>query len=365
LYFQFRQARGTCEKYHSAVVSHAGHEHTRVFREVAQVGEDLEKLDALVGAVTPAEAALIYDWENGWAINQAQGPRNADKDYAVTCTAHYEPFWKRGVPVDVIDSMQDFSKYKIVVAPMLTMLRPGVAERIERFVAEGGIFVATYLTGMVDEDDLCFLGGFPGPLRQVLGIWMEENDVLGDGQTHIIRAVPGTLPGLPEVSTARHYCDVIHPEGAEVLATYGEDFYAGSAALTRNRFGKGEAYYIASRNDQAFTDALLSALIAQAGLRRALETDLPEGVSAQSRTNGAEEYLFLMNFKPEAQPVTLDGPYLDMLAGGNLAGRVELPPYGIIVARRLHGGARVTSQHTTNELTHRPESRLTRGWRGP
>lgn len=271
-------------------MSHAGHEHTRVFRDVAQVGADLEKLDAIVGTTTPAQAALIYDWENDWAISLAQGPRNACKEYFDTCLAHYQPLWKRGIPVDVIDSMQDFSKYKILIAPMLSMLRPGVAERIGRFVEEGGIFVATYLTGIVDEDDLCFLGGFPGPLRKVLGIWMEENDVLAEGQTQEIHAVAGALPGMPKVSTARHYCDVIHVEGAQVLATYGKDFYAGSAAVTRNTFGRGEAYYIASRNDEAFTDALLSALTKQVGLRGPLDTDLPEGVSVRSRTDGVEEY---------------------------------------------------------------------------
>jgi beta-galactosidase len=343
MYFQFRQSRGTCEKFHGAVVSHAGHEHTRVFRDVAQLGEDLEKLDAIVGTTTRAEVALIYDWENNWAIGQAQGPRNVGKEYLGTCLAHYQPFWKRGVPVDVIDSVRDFSKYKIVVAPMLHMLRPGVAERIERFVEAGGTFVATYLTGMVDEDDLCFLGGFPGPLRKVLGIWMEENEVLADGQEREIRATPEALPGLPEVSRARHYCDVIHAEGAAVLATYGQDFYAGSPAVTRNSFGKGTAYYIASRNDEAFTDGLMAGLIEQAGIRRVLEAELPEGVSVRSRTDGVEEYLFVMNFNPVPRRVALEGACHDMLAGKDITGTVELPAYGAIVARRAAGRGEIST----------------------
>jgi beta-galactosidase len=163
---------------------------------------------------------------------------------------------------------------------------------------------------------------------------MEETDVLADGQTQEIHALPGAFPGLPALSTARDYCDVIHPEGAQVLATYARDFYAGSAALTRHSFGKGHAYYIASRNDQPFTDALLSTLIAQAGLRRVLDTDLPEGLSVQSRTDGVDEYIFLMNFKPEPQQVALNAPCRDMLSGEPLSATVELPPYGVIVARR-------------------------------
>jgi len=335
MYFQFRQSRGSCEKFHGAVVSHAGHEHTRVFREVARVGADLEKLDAIVGAVTPAGAALIYDWENNWAISQSAMVRNVDKDYMPTCTAHYQPFWKRGVPVDVVDSLQDFSKYKLLVAPMLYMLRPGVAERIVQFVENGGVFVTTYLTGIADEEDLCFLGGFPGPLRKLLGIWVEETDVLNEQHAQKVIAVPGNSLRLPATSAARHFCDLVHLEGAQALATYGDDFYAGSPAVTCHAFGKGSAYYIASRNDDTFTDTLLGALIDRLKLRRTLETVLPEGVSVQSRTDGDQEFLFIMNFTPSAQNVELgDITYHDMLAAKPVSGCLVLPPYGVVIVRR-------------------------------
>jgi beta-galactosidase len=127
---------------------------------------------------------------------------------------------------------------------------------------------------------------------------------------------------------------VIHAEGAEVLATYGLDFYAGWPAVTRNSFGNGEAYYIASRNDEAFTDGLMAGLIGQAGIRGVLEAELPEGVSVQSRTDGADEYLFVMNFNPAPRRVALDGECHDMLAGKDITGIVELPAYGVLVARR-------------------------------
>ena len=128
--------------------------------------------------------AIIYDWENVWALNDAQGPRRGDKGCLDDCKEHYRAFWKQGIPVDIIDMEQDLSGYKLVVAPMLYMVRPGVAERIAAFVEAGGTFVATYWSGIVDENDLCFLGGFPGPLREVLGIWAEEIDALYEGDTN-------------------------------------------------------------------------------------------------------------------------------------------------------------------------------------
>ena len=162
-YFQWRKSRGGSEKFHGAVVDHCGHENTRVFNDVKEVGETLEKLDDIVGTTINPEVAIIYDWENKWAIDGAYGPRREKKDYLPTCQAHYLPFWEKGIPVDVIDMDQDFSRYKLLIAPMLHMVRSGVGEKVEEFVKNGGTFVATYWSGIVNENDLCFLGGFPGP----------------------------------------------------------------------------------------------------------------------------------------------------------------------------------------------------------
>jgi beta-galactosidase len=332
LYFQLRKSRGSCEKYHGAVIDHAGHEHTRVFREVAALGADLEKLAGVAGGRTRAEAAIMYDWENGWIIDQAQLMRNANKDYTPTCSDHYRPFWRRGVAVDVTDGTQDWSRYKLVVAPMLHMVRPGVAERITEFVRNGGVFVTTYLSGWVNEEDLCFLGGFPGPLRKVLGIWVEETDALDDKQQRTIVPVAGNPLGLPGQSLARHFCDLVHLEGAEALATYGDDFYAGTPAVTVNRFGKGRAYYVASRNDDAFLDAMFGTLIRDVKPARALEADLPPGVTAQHREQSGRRYVFLMNFQAGPQQVQLGSAvYQDALTGQAVQGQVVIPGRGVVV----------------------------------
>src|SRR5699024_916685 len=126
-YFQWRASRGSSEKFHGAVVDHVGHEHTRVFKDVAEVGESLEKLDEVVGTRVDAEVAIIFDTENRWAVNDAQGPRNMGIKYEKTVREHYQTFWEKGVPVDVIDMNRDLSTYKLVIASMLYMLNPGVS----------------------------------------------------------------------------------------------------------------------------------------------------------------------------------------------------------------------------------------------
>lgn len=334
-YFQWRKSRGSSEKFHGAVVDHAGHENTRVFRDVVELGEILSKLDPVVGTSVEPEVAIIFDWENRWAIEETRGPRNRDKNHDQTCMLHYRPFWMQGIPVDIVNMDCDLSKYKLIIAPMLYMVRSGVGESIEAYVRDGGTFVTTYLSGIANETDLCFLGGFPGPLRNLLGIWAEETDVFYDHQKQSILMADGNALGLSGEYASRHYADVIHSEGAEVLATYGHDFYAGQPALTVNHVGRGSAYYVASRNEDRFLSDFYGVLQKKLNLQRALEAALPEGVTAQLRTDGEREFIFLMNFKSNAQSIDLgEKSFTDYLTGEAVGGDLQLHGYGLQILER-------------------------------
>lgn len=332
-YFQWRKSRGSAEKFHGAVVDHVGHEYTHVFEDVADLGRKLEKLGDVIGSTVRPDVAIIYDWENMWAMNDAQGPRRGDKGCLDACKAHYRAFWARGIPVDIIDMEQDFSNYKLLVAPMLYMIRPGVDERIAAFVQNGGTLVSTYLSGIVDQNDLCFLGGWPGGrLREVLGVWAEEIDALYPDDRNAVLPVEGNGLGLNGPYEARDYCDLIHAESARVLATYQGDFYAGRPALTVNAYGKGKAYYVASNNDARFLSDFYAALEAELGLLRSLDADLPHGVSAQGRTDGETRWVFLMNFNAEPTRVDLGAQvWTDLLTGKQVGGPVELDAYQTMV----------------------------------
>ena len=334
-YFQYRKSRGGCEKFHGAVVDHVGHENTRVFGEVTQVGELLEKLAPVLGTTAPAEVALIFDWENRWALEAASGPRQ-DKQYQETCEDHYRPFWSRGVPVDVINADAPFEGYKLLVAPMLYMLRPGVAERIAAFVQAGGTFVATHLTGIADENDLCFPGGWPGPLREVLGIRVEEIDALYDDESNTIIPVPSAI-SLSGNYTCRTLCDVVHLETAKAIASYGQGWYAHTPCVTVNQHGEGRAYYVATRANDAFMHDFYGALIKSQGVRPATGGILPHGVTAQVRTDGEREFVFLLNFAHLPNSVRLgDAKFTDLATGEAVWGHAELDQYDVRVLEKHH-----------------------------
>jgi len=307
MYFQWRKGRGAAEKYHGAVVDHVGHERTRTFAEVAQVGRDLAQLSAVAGTRLVPQAAVVYDGENRWAIDEFQGYSREDRDYEAECVRWHRALWRHSVTTDVPNQDQDFTKYRLVLAPWLHMVKSGTAERLRQFVDAGGTLVLTYLSGWVNETDLVFEGGFPGPLRPLAGVWAEELDPLWRGQTN--RAVPlsGNDLGLVGDYEIRTFCEIVHPDtGTEVLAEYGGDWYQGKPVLTRHKVGKGEVYYVAAHTDQRFVDDLVTSLLKRAGIAT---PDLPPGVNRQVRTDGKTETAFTMNFN-----------------GHEAAG---LPPYGV------------------------------------
>jgi len=324
-YFQFRKGKGSSEKFHGAVISHDNSDQNRVFQEVAQVGDALAHLTPIVGAGTENKIALIYDWENRWALDDAQFGNNINKGYEQTVDAHYCGFARAGYGVDVIDETCDLSGYSIVCGPMTYMLRPGFAERVKSFVENGGRYIATYISGWVNEEDLCFMGGFPGPLRDVLGVWDEENDAMDENQHNHFTWNGKTY----EISD---FCALIHAENAKIMSLLEDKFYKGYPALTENAYGKGKAYYIAGRTDEHFLKDFYGAIAREAGLLPLVE-DLPYGVLCTKRVGDHGEFLFVMNTVPAENTVKLPS-CTEVRSGEELGGEYTLQPYQVLALKK-------------------------------
>lgn len=219
---------------------------------------------------------------------------------------------------------------------MLYMLRPTVAERLKQFVAAGGTLVTTYGTGYVNENDLCWLGGFPGDgLMEVTGVWAEEMDALFPTDRNAV-AFEDNAEGFAGRFAVREMAEIIHPrEGCEVLAVYAEDFYKGTPAVTRNRYGKGVCYHIAARTDNALMDLLYDRIMIQNDIEMALGGEFPLGVTVQQRYGDGETYYFVMNFNEEPKQVILPGGiFYDYAAEAEVSSVLSLRAYGVAVLRR-------------------------------
>ena len=330
LYFQIRQSRGASEKFHGAVIDHYGGTDTRVFREVCHTGSALDKISELAGSNVKSAVALLYDWDSQWAMEDSQGPRNKGLHYKEALLKYYRGFRKLGLNVDLVDMTGDLTDYKILAAPMCYMFRNGFEEKVRKFVKNGGIFVATYWSGIVDDTDRCFLGGVPYGLMDVLGIRSMEIDGLYDWEKNSLIPVSDNLLGLDRTYTCKYLCDLVELRGAEAVMTYGDDFYAGYPALTVNAYGDGQAWYVAADAEKEFQVEFLRRIAEKAGISCGVEGEIPEGLEITTRENSEATYYIYQNWGSQTVEIPLPKGEIQTLYGETEKG---LEPYGLAVLK--------------------------------
>ena len=236
LYFQIRQSRGSAEKFHGAIIDHSGKSNHRVFKEVKKLGETLEKLDYKLTNVE-TKVAIYYSWINKYALERTQGPRNEGMNYYENVLKIYKTLKSMGINIDIVFEDSKLDKYKLVIFPMMYVLEKELAEEIKKFVNDGGTIVTTAPVGYVNNDDLCHLGGFPGYLKEVLGINIDEIDALTNEEK-------GEISYKDKLYFSKYFNEMITLCNANALGTHNKFFYKGQAAISKNNYGLGSAYHI-------------------------------------------------------------------------------------------------------------------------
>jgi beta-galactosidase len=302
-------------------VTHEGNEHTRIFQQAAQLGAELKQLSPhVIGTRIPAQVALLMDWQNWWAVEYLPGPSDR-LHYWEQIKTYYEPLHNLKVAVDVVQPDGDLSNYRVVIAPLLYMLRPGVAKNLEQFVQRGGIFLTTFFSGIVDQNNHAMLGGYPGELRKLLGVHVEEFDPWTESMTNQVIVEEGPLQGTYPCTL---WGEMVHLEGAQAIGTFAHDYYAGGPALTVHQFGQGQAYYLATQVSEELLAKLAHLLCQQASVSPVL--NVPEGieVTQRVRADGRVVY-FLLNHTNKPEVVALPmGKFTSLLSGNAVEGSVEV-----------------------------------------
>ena len=336
LFFQMRQSRGACEKYHGAVLDHAGRTDTRAFREVAALGAEFERLgDAVIGARTPARVAVLFDWDSWWAVEMTDG-LNRHVRYPQVVLSYYRALWQASIDVDVVPVTTDLGGYDVVFAPLLHMVKGDLAERLTAVIARGGTIVSTFLSSRVDENDNAFLADVPGPLAPLFGIRVEETDSQEPGVTNpvTLRDPDATTESGSVVAGGHLVMELLVPEGADVIGTYGADFYAGTPAVTRHRSaGGGQAWYVATALDDDGVAWVVRTAVGRHGLvgPYAEVADLELAV----RERDGERMAFLLNHALDAVEVPAHASGTDLLTDRRIErGEVlRLEPTAVVVLR--------------------------------
>jgi beta-galactosidase len=331
LYFQIRQSRGASEKFHGAVIDHYGGNDTRVFREVCKTGNTLQSLSELAGSRVKSPVAILYDWDSKWAMEDSQGPRNKGLHYHETVLKFYRAFRKQGLNVDLVDMTCALDSYQILALPMCYMFKEGFAEKVRTFVANGGTLITTYWSGIADDTDRCYLEGTPHGLMDVLGIRSEEIDGLYDWEENSFVPVEGNELQLDKIYQCKNLCDLVELRGATSLMTYGDDFYAGHAALTVNTFGKGKAWYVAADAQKEFYVDFIKALVKNNDISSPVSAEIPEGLEITTRETENTRYFIYQNFGTKPVKAPLPDGDVEVIYGDE---KQELPVHELLVLKQ-------------------------------
>lgn len=312
MFFQWRQSRAGSEKFHSAMLPHAGTQ-TRIWDAVTELGARLAALPSLPAPGRDAQVALVFDWENWWAVEERDHPTRID--YLALVLEWYGAFHSRNIQVDIVGPEEVDRSYDLIVAPALYLLRDEGAAAITRFVDEGGTLLTGPFTDIVDAHDQFRLGGFLTQLGPVLGLRFEDFGALagsatsGSGVGALSASTPESSPqgsvtfGLDGASqSGRLVAESIHADGATVVAAFESGPQTGSPALTRHRFGAGEAWYVATQPAADGLDAVVATVVEASGVRPVV-AGLPAGVEAARRG----DLVTVINHGDERVEIAIDG----------------------------------------------------------
>jgi len=324
LFFQWRQSRAGAEKFHSAMLPHAG-TGTRTWREVTRLGATLAALPELPVGQDDARVALVLDWESWWAVDSPDHPQNG-LDYLEVVQRWYRALHRRHVQVDIVPPERVDGRYALALAPALYLLRPEGAAALDAFVRGGGHLLAGPFTDVVDPQDRFLDGGFLTRLGGVLGVGIEDfgalvaPDAPGPGE----REAP--LEGPFGAATGTLLAEEVVARGAETVATFTGGRRAGDPALTRHGAGDGVGWYLATVPDEDGCDAIAGHVLDQAGVAPVL-AGLPPTVEAARRG----DVVTVINFG--AADVDVDVAGHELLRGADVES-VTLAPFGVAMVRR-------------------------------
>jgi len=318
LFFQWRASRSGAEKFHSAMLPHAGTQ-SRVWREVVDLGATLGKLDEVRGSRVVSDVAILWDFESFWAQDLEWRP-SVELDHAERIRAFYEQCWRSGITVDFALPGHDLSGYSLVLAPSSYLLSVDDAANLERYVENGGTLVVSFFSAIVDENDAVHEGGYGAPLKNALGLVVEEFLPLREGVTTEVSYNGETL-----VADAWH--EALQLSTAEVKATHEN----GTPAVTRNSHGTGAGWYFSTRLDVAGLTSVMNEVFAEAGIERRA------GLELVTRRGDDNDYLVAINHSDSPQTVAATGR--DLLTDTQLTGSHELDAGAVAVIRITRDGS--------------------------
>jgi beta-galactosidase len=319
-YFRWRTSRYGTEQYWQGILDQDSYPNAR-YQIVSQTGKELANLTELLrGSKVVAPVALLVSPDSRWAFHIQ--PLVEKFDYNQQLHLYYDAFRRLGLNVDVLFPQNDFTSYKIIVAPSLFVVDKALTEKLTNYVKDGGTLILGFRSGVKDEHNIVTDQVLPGPLAEMAGIEIHDFDPQTNQEQEV--AGPNGV-GRP----ARVWFDILTPTTAQPVLSYRKGYYAGKVAMTGNRFGKGRVYYVGT--ELTAETYLEGAKLEAQGAGIPLGPELPEGVEMAVREKAGKKIIFLLNYTEKTQAVAFEQAYRNALTGETEPAQVQIPAYDVKV----------------------------------
>ncbi len=324
VFFRWRACLTGAEQYWHGILDHDGVPRRR-YGEVRKTGEEFAKAaPAIEGTSVDVKVALIRNFDNLWALERQPGASGFH--YDSHCFEMYRAIKQNGHSCDVIDVDADLSKYRVVVAPCLTIVDEKTAARLQAFAESGGSLVLTPQSGARTPDNHMSDKTRPGLLAGLAGINVEEVRPYHHGQTNEIAFTQGKLAS--RTCSVGTWVEVLHCASAQPVAEHRTEAFAGKPAITCNASGKGKVYYLGVYPPADVLKEFFSDILPEYPVK-----DIPEGVEIVQRKGDQKRVVFVINNTKERQSVSLPGQFRDLLSGETVGPKVVLAQNGVLLLK--------------------------------
>lgn len=297
LHFRWRTARSGAEMFWHGVMD-ASNIRGRRFEEFADLCKTIQELKTLDGTTIHNQVAILHSAREEYAFKIQLQMENID--YYSQLKQYHDALTCLGVGVDIIDEKSNLSNYQLVIAPTLFVTDEEQVQRLYKYASNGGTLLLTNRSGVKDEYNKCFIAPLPGPYSELVGATVEEYDPVGYTENEL------DFPGHSGVRNS-HWADILNPTTADVMARYGGEYYAGKAAITKNRYQDGTVYYVGTLLNRVGVRELMKDIIAETTVRRV--DGLPVGVEWTTRSSEEKDFHMIFNNTESSQ--TFDWKMLD------------------------------------------------------
>jgi beta-galactosidase len=298
--------------------------------------EFLRLFPKLKDATTESDIAMIYSYPNEW--EQGIWKRNG-LGYDDESERYYKALKTIGRNVDMVSELASFDKYKILVAPNLSLISEKTCTRLIHFVERGGILVVNKGTAIKDTLNRFESMRGPGRLATIAGVKVAASSSASSMSGNLINGVDNQLKNeqffLEVVGSKNKFeplsvIEKLEPTTAKTIVVAKGRGIEGASIATINQYNKGVVVYVgADCNNVSFYEEIIGYLKPYIQVKPIL--DVPSGMEVVSRKKGNKEYIFVLNYTRLEQIVKLPVVLNELLTNTSVSGNFAIAPLGVAV----------------------------------